>query len=115
MIVVQPSDGVLRAVEGGRVVWEDTAFLGFGFEHGSLGLRVWLRGAHGSVKRQALLIYELDACHGYVSVEIHAYGVECLVDSSFQIVVHTNARMLQLMMGISVVSNKNDNLSVFRN
>lgn len=96
MIVVQPGDGVLRAVEGGRVVWEDTAFLGFGFEHGSLGLLVWLRGAHGSVKRQALLIYELDACHGYVSVEIHAYGIECLVDSSFQIVVHANGNIAHL-------------------
>lgn len=55
-----------------------------------------LRGAHGSVKRQALLIYELDACHGYVSVEVHAYGVECLVDSSFQIVVHTNGNIAHL-------------------
>lgn len=66
MIVVQPSDGVLRAVEGGRVIWEDTAFLGFGFGHGALGLLVWFLSAHGSVERQALLVHELDACHGHV-------------------------------------------------
>lgn len=96
MIVVQPGNGVLRAVEGGRVVWEDTAFLGLGFEHGVLGLLVWSRGAHGSVERQALLIYELDACHGYVSVEIHAHGVERLVDPSFQVVVHANGNIAHL-------------------
>ena len=96
VIVVQPSDGVLRAVEGGRVVWEDTAFLGFGFEHGSLGLLVWFRGAHGGVERQALLVHELDACHGYVSVEIHAHGVERLVDPSFQVVVHANGNIAHL-------------------
>lgn len=96
MIVVQPGDGILRAVEGGRVVWEDTALLGFGFEHGSLGLLVWFRGAHGSVERQALLVHELDACHGYVSVEIHAHGVERLVDLSFQIVVHANGNIAHL-------------------
>lgn len=96
MIVVQPGDGVLRAVEGGRVVWEDAALLGFGFEHGSLGLLVWFRGAYGSVERQALLVHELDACHGYVSVEIHAHGVERLVDPSFQVVVHANGNIAHL-------------------
>ena len=83
VIVVQPSDGVLRAVEGGR-------------EHGSLGLLVWFRGARGGVERQALLVHELDACHGYVSVEIHAHGVERLVDPSFQVVVHANGNIAHL-------------------
>ena len=70
--------------------------LGCGFEHGALGLLVWFRGARGSAERQALLVHELDVCHGHVSVEIHAYGVECLVDPSFQIVVHANGNIAHL-------------------